>query len=100
MDIDIHGLANIAGLTKDTIFQMTSIKDLKNIYEVNLFSTMQLTQVVTKKMLKIIPVQLLIFHLFQQLMVLRDNLHTFEQGINNWYDKNFVKRVRCKRYKS
>ena len=52
MDIDIHGLANIAGLTKDAIFQMTSIKDLKNIYEVNLFSTMQLTQVVTKKMLK------------------------------------------------
>tara|TARA_X000000368_G_scaffold310244_1_gene248158 strand:- start:405 stop:1145 length:741 start_codon:yes stop_codon:yes gene_type:complete len=52
MDCNIDGLTNIAGITKDAIFQMTSMQDVRAIYEVNLFSTMLLTQLVTKKMLK------------------------------------------------
>ena len=49
---DIDGLVNVAGITKDSLFQMTSSQDLKKVYEVNFFSTILLTQFVVKKMMR------------------------------------------------
>jgi 3-oxoacyl-[acyl-carrier protein] reductase len=50
--IQIHGLVNIAGITKDAIFQMTSSDDMSNIYNVNVIATLVLTQFITKNMTK------------------------------------------------
>ncbi len=50
--LPIHGLVNIAGITKDAIFQMTSSDDIKNIYHVNVIATLILTQFITKSMIR------------------------------------------------
>ena len=50
--LPIHGLVNIAGLTKDAIFQMTSSDDIRNIYDVNVIATLVLTQFIVKSMTK------------------------------------------------
>jgi 3-oxoacyl-[acyl-carrier protein] reductase len=48
--IDI--LVNIAGMTHDALFHMTTMEQMKKVFEVNFFSQMLLTQYITKSMLK------------------------------------------------
>jgi 3-oxoacyl-[acyl-carrier protein] reductase len=48
--LPIDGLVNVAGITKDAIFQMTSSSDLGKIYDVNVVATLVLTQAVCKNM--------------------------------------------------
>ena len=50
--LPIDGLVNVAGITKDAIFQMTSSADLAKIYEVNVMATLILTQAVCKSMIR------------------------------------------------
>ena len=50
--LPIHRLVNIAGITKDAIFQMTSSDDIRNIHNVNVVSTLVLTQAICKKMIR------------------------------------------------
>lgn len=45
-------LVNVAGFTKDAIFHMTSMDQLKLIFEVNYFSQMLITQYITKLMVR------------------------------------------------
>jgi len=49
-DIDI--LVNNAGILHSNIFQMTTMEQMKEVYQVNLFSMMQLTQLVLKVMVR------------------------------------------------
>jgi 3-oxoacyl-[acyl-carrier protein] reductase len=48
----IDVLVNVAGFTKDAIFHMTSMEQLKLIFEVNYFSQIFITQYITKLMLR------------------------------------------------
>ena len=48
----IDALINIAGITKDALFHMVSMKDMKTIFEVNLFAQITFSQYITKMMLK------------------------------------------------
>jgi Dehydrogenases with different specificities (related to short-chain alcohol dehydrogenases) len=48
--IDI--LINNAGIAHGGLFQMTSIKEIKDVFEINLFSLMELTQLVLRFMTK------------------------------------------------
>lgn len=48
--IDI--LVNVAGFTKDSLFHMTSMDQLKLVFEVNYFSQVLVTQYITKVMVK------------------------------------------------
>lgn len=50
--LPINALVNVAGMTKDSLFNMIPIDQMKQIFEVNFFSHMYLTQFVTKIMLK------------------------------------------------
>jgi len=50
--LPIHVLVNIAGMTKDAIFHMISMDQMKMIFEVNFFSQMYITQFVTKLMVR------------------------------------------------
>jgi 3-oxoacyl-[acyl-carrier protein] reductase len=43
-------LLNIAGMTRDALFHMTTIESMKAVFEVNFFSQMLITQYVTKLM--------------------------------------------------
>ena len=45
-------LVNIAGMTKDALFHMIPIDQMKMIFEVNFFSQMYITQFITKLMLR------------------------------------------------
>jgi 3-oxoacyl-[acyl-carrier protein] reductase len=45
-------LVNVAGFTKDAIFHMTSMEQLKLIFEVNYFSQILITQYITKLMVR------------------------------------------------
>lgn len=45
-------LVNVAGFTKDAIFHMTSMEQLKLIFEVNYFSQILISQYITKLMVK------------------------------------------------
>ena len=45
-------LVNVAGYTKDSLFHMTSMDQLKLIFEVNYFSQILLMQAITKMMVK------------------------------------------------
>lgn len=45
-------LVNIAGMTLDSLFHMVTIEQLKKVFEVNFFSQILLTQLVTKLMLR------------------------------------------------
>jgi len=45
-------LVNVAGFTKDSIFHMTSMEQLKLIFEVNYFSQILISQYVTKLMVR------------------------------------------------
>lgn len=48
----VDALVNVAGFTKDSIFHMTSMEQLKLIFEVNYFSQILITQYITKLMLR------------------------------------------------
>lgn len=50
--IKIDILINNAGVAHGAFFQMTSIKTIREIFEVNFFSQMQITQIVSKIMMK------------------------------------------------
>jgi 3-oxoacyl-[acyl-carrier protein] reductase len=50
LHVDI--LVNVAGFTKDSIFHMTSMEQLKLIFEVNFFSQIVISQYITKLMLR------------------------------------------------
>lgn len=50
MPIDI--LVNNAGIIDNSLFQMTSIKNLKKIFEINYFSMSQFTQLILKSLTK------------------------------------------------
>lgn len=43
-------LVNIAGMTQDSLFHMTSMDQMRKVFEVNFFSQMLLTQYITKYM--------------------------------------------------
>jgi 3-oxoacyl-[acyl-carrier protein] reductase len=43
-------LLNIAGMTRDSLFHMTTLETMKAVFEVNFFSQMLITQYVTKLM--------------------------------------------------
>jgi 3-oxoacyl-[acyl-carrier protein] reductase len=45
-------LVNIAGMTHDALFLMTTMEQMKKVFEVNFFSQMLLTQYITKYMLR------------------------------------------------
>ena len=47
-----YGLVNCAGLATGGLFSMTRIQDLRDIFEVNLFGPLFLTQLISKKMLR------------------------------------------------
>lgn len=50
--LPIHTLVNIAGMTKDAIFHMIPMDQMKMIFEINFFSQMYITQFVTKLMIR------------------------------------------------
>lgn len=50
--LPIDVLVNVAGYTKDNIFHMTSMEQLKLIFEVNYFSQILISQYITKLMLR------------------------------------------------
>lgn len=49
-NIDI--LVNNAGVSKDSLFLMTSMKDMREMFEINYFSQLAIIQLVTKKMMR------------------------------------------------
>jgi len=50
--LPVDVLVNIAGATKDSLFHMISLEEAKRIFEINLFSQIQITQFISKLMLK------------------------------------------------
>lgn len=50
--LPVHILVNIAGMTKDAIFHMISMDQMRLVFEVNFFSQMFLTQYITKLMVR------------------------------------------------
>jgi 3-oxoacyl-[acyl-carrier protein] reductase len=45
-------LVNIAGMTQDALFHMTTMDQMKKVFEVNFFSQMLLTQYITRNMVR------------------------------------------------
>lgn len=50
--LPVDGLVNIAGMTKDAVVHMTTATDLLQIYQVNVVSTLVLTQLISKNMMR------------------------------------------------
>ena len=50
--IVVDALVNNAGIAHGALFQMTSISSIKNVFDVNLFAHMELTQLILKIMAK------------------------------------------------
>ncbi len=48
-DLNVDGIINNAGIIHSKLFQMTSIKEMRDVFEVNLFSHMELTQLILRK---------------------------------------------------
>ena len=48
----VDALVNIAGMTQDALFQMVSMDQMKQVFEVNFFSQILFTQYITKLMLR------------------------------------------------
>lgn len=48
----VDALINVAGMTKDAIFHMVSIEDMRKVFEINFFSQMLFAQSITKLMLR------------------------------------------------
>lgn len=47
---EIHGLVNIAGMNRDAFFSMMSFQDLQDTFQVNFFSQILFTQLITRWM--------------------------------------------------
>jgi 3-oxoacyl-[acyl-carrier protein] reductase len=45
-------LVNVAGMTRDALFHMVSMEEMKHVFEVNFFSQILLTQYITRLMLR------------------------------------------------
>jgi len=52
MNLNIAFLINNAGIATGSLFQMTRIKDLRRVFEVNFFSVFIFTQIISKYMLR------------------------------------------------
>ena len=50
--LPVHALVNIAGMTHNALFHMTTMENFKRIFEIDFFSQMQITQFVSKLMMK------------------------------------------------
>lgn len=50
--IRIDGLVNCAGMTKNSAFAMLPISDIKEVFDVNFFSQMELTQLILHSMIR------------------------------------------------
>jgi 3-oxoacyl-[acyl-carrier protein] reductase len=50
--VSVDVLVNIAGMTRDAVFHMSSMDVVRQVFEVNFFSQMYLTQYLTKIMLR------------------------------------------------
>lgn len=50
--LPINGLVNVAGVTKDAIFPMTSPLDIRAIYDINVVATLTFTQAICKRMVR------------------------------------------------
>jgi len=48
----VHGLVNIAGMTHNALFTMTTISDMKKLFDLNFFAQMLMLQYTTKIMQK------------------------------------------------
>ncbi len=48
--LEIHALVNNAGIAHGGVFQMTPIKKIKQVFDVNLFSHMEITQMILRNM--------------------------------------------------
>lgn len=48
----IDALVNIAGFTRDSLFHMTSFEQMRQVFEVNFFSQMVITQLITRAMIR------------------------------------------------
>ncbi len=48
----VDGLVNNAGVTSTSTYMMTSMEEMKNVFEVNLFGTLLFTQYIAKKMIR------------------------------------------------
>ena len=63
--LPINGLVNVAGVTKDAIFPMTSPLDIRAIYDINVVATLTLLKQYVREWLEKALGLLLIFLLFQ-----------------------------------
>ena len=52
LKLDIHGLVNIAGINRDAYFNMVTMQDLQDTFQVNFFSQILFTQYIVKLMLR------------------------------------------------
>jgi len=50
--VPVDILLNIAGITQDALFHMTSMDSMRKVFEVNFFSQMLITQYITKLMVR------------------------------------------------
>lgn len=50
--LPVDALVNVAGFTKDALLHMTTMDQLKAVFEVNFFSQIQITQYLTKLMVR------------------------------------------------
>ena len=48
---NIDGLLNIAGITHNAFFHMTTIETFRKVFEINVFGQILLTQMITRSML-------------------------------------------------
>ena len=48
----LHGLVNIAGMVFNSLFNMTSIQSMKEVFMINFFSQMLITQYISKLMIR------------------------------------------------
>lgn len=52
LKLDIHGLVNIVGINRDAYFNMVTMQDLQDTFQVNFFSQILFTQYIVKLMLR------------------------------------------------
>ncbi|MBQ7255588.1 MAG: SDR family oxidoreductase [Oscillospiraceae bacterium] len=50
--LPVHALANVAGITHNALFHMTTMADFQRVFQIDFFAQMQITQFVTKLMLR------------------------------------------------
>lgn len=50
--LPVNALVNIAGMTHNALFHMTTLENFKSVFEIDFFSQMQITQFISKLMMK------------------------------------------------